>query len=342
MNHQTPVLAAMLLAFATASAQVASHAPTVFRQQSPNTSAAAANPPLSKIVVRINDSVLTESDLLREEYTIFPYARQHNGIPKDLAPQIRDGAMKMMIFEELVYQDALRQHMTVPASRMQRAEIDFRKQFPSPEVYDAFVKSEFHGSHALLIAKIRRSLLIDKYLQDRIESRSAISVADARAFYEKNPARFTHPETFTFQTISILPPANATAEQLKEGRTRAESALKQAKAAKTSEQFGLLAEKISDDDYRVMMGQHKPVPVDQLAPQVVAALKGMKPGDVSDLIQIEQAYTIVHLQVHAMAGETRFEEVKTQLMKDLHQRKENQLRSDLDQKLQKSAKIEVM
>ena len=68
------------------------------------------------------------------------------------------------------------------------------------------------------------------------------------------------------------------ADQLKEGRTRAEKALRQAKATKTAEEFGLLAEKISDDDYRVMMGQHKPVPVDQLAPQVVKALLGHEAG----------------------------------------------------------------
>ena len=98
-----------------------------------------------------------------------------------------------------------------------------------------------------------------------------MSPAEVRAYYDKNPVRFHHPETFTFQTISVLPPANATAEQLKEARTRAENALRQAKATKTAEEFGLLAEKISDDDYRVMMGQHKPLPVDQLAPQVAKA-----------------------------------------------------------------------
>ena len=158
----------------------------------------------------------------------------------------------------------------------------------------------------------------------------------------RTPAAFQHPESFTFQTISVLPPANATAEQLKEGRTRAENALRQAKATKTAEEFGLLAEKISDDDYRVMMGQHKPVPVDQLAPQVVKALLAMKAGDVSDVIQIEQAYTIVRLQEHTPAGKAKFEDVKAQLEKELQQNKKNQLRAALDKKLRQNAKIEEM
>ena len=104
----------------------------------------------------------------------------------------------------------------------------------------------------------------------------------------------------------------------------------------------MLAEKISDDDYRVMMGQHKPLPVDQMAPQVVKALLGMRPNDVSDLIQVENAYTIVRLQVHTPAGEAKFETVKAQLVKDMQQNKKNELRIALDKKLRQNAKIVEM
>jgi hypothetical protein len=47
------------------------------------------------------------------------------------------------------------------------------------------------------------------------------------------------------------------------------------------------------------------------------ALAGMKAGDVSDVIQIEQAYTIVRLGEHTPAGKAKFEEVKAQLEKEL-------------------------
>ncbi len=104
----------------------------------------------------------------------------------------------------------------------------------------------------------------------------------------------------------------------------------------------MLAEKISDDDYRVMMGQHKPLPVDQMGPQVVKVLLAMRPNEVSDLIQVENAYTIVRLQVHTPAGEAKFETVKAQLAKDMQQNKKNQLRMALDKKLRQNAKIVEM
>jgi parvulin-like peptidyl-prolyl isomerase len=225
---------------------------------------------------------------------------------------------------------------------MQSAEAEFKKQFATPEEYKSFLESEFHGSSQQLDEKIRRSLLIDGLLKTEVEDKCSVTPAEVRAFYDKNPARFRHPETYTFQTISVLPPQNATASQLKEGLARAQTALKQAKATKNAEGFGLLAEKISDDDYRVMMGQHKPVPVEQLAPEVVKFLSVMHPNDVSDLIQLGQAYTIVRLQAHTPAGQTNFDEVKGQLTKDLKDGKKNRLRSALDAKLRQKAKIEEL
>lgn len=342
MKRTFPTLSSLfllqVLALAPAGAQVASHAPTVFNQ-----SPAPQQPAPSltgKPVARVNGAILTDADLLREEYAIFPYGRQHNGIPKDLAPQIREGAMKMLIFEELVYQEALRRKMTVAPLKLEKSEADFRKQFATPEEFNAFLQSDFHGSELALQDKIRRSLLIDAFLKSEIESRSAVTPAELRAYYDKNPARFTRPETYTFQTITVLPPADATPAQLKEARTRAEQALRQAKPTKTNDEFGLLAEKISDDDYRVMEGQHKPMPVDQLAPQALTALKDMKPGDVSDLLQIGQIYTILRLNAHTPAGKQKFEEVQAQLRKELHETKTNQLRAALDKKLRENAKVE--
>jgi parvulin-like peptidyl-prolyl isomerase len=339
MNGKLLICGILLPAFTMASAQVASHAPTVAIKAPPAGPLTAA----SKPVARVNGAVLTQADLLREEYSIFPYARQHNGtIPPDMAPQIRDGALKMIIFEELVYQEAQRRKMIVPASKLQRAEADFRSQFETPEQYQALLQSEFHGSQQLLRKKIQRSLLIDAFLKAEVDNKSKISLAEAKAYYEKNPARFQYPESFTFQTISILPPKQATPDQLREGRERAADALRQAKATKTVEEFGLLAERISDDDYRVMMGQHRPVDRDKLPPQVVKVLLSMKPGDVSELIQVEQAYTIVRLQEHILAGKLKFEDVKAKLERDLQQSKTNQLRATLDKKLRQNAKIEEL
>jgi peptidyl-prolyl cis-trans isomerase SurA len=332
------LIGVVLLVSVAMFAQVASHAPTAAASATPVSVQPAAQP-----VARVNGAVLTDRDLQREIFTIFPYARQHGGaVPKELEPEIRKGALQMIIFEELVYQEAQRRRMTIPPAYMSRAETDFRKQFPTAEDYKNFLELEFKGSQQAMREKIRRSLLIEELLKAEVDSKSTVSIAEAKAYYDKNPGIFQYEETFSIQTISFVPPEKATASQVQETRKRAEETLPMAKAAKTYEEFGLLADKVSEDDYRVMMGDHKPLSRSKLAPMVLQALSNLQPGQVSDIIQVENIYTIVRLNKHVPAGKKKFEEVKGQLIPQLEKGKTNQIRANLDRKLKQKAKIEVL
>jgi peptidyl-prolyl cis-trans isomerase SurA len=339
MKTRLLIFVLVLMTISRASGQLmASHGST---QSPPKPAATIA--PTGKPVARVNGAVLTDRDLLREEYTIFPYARQHNGaIPADMEPGIRDGAMKMIVFEELVYQEALRRKMIVPAEKLQQAEKDFRGQFSSPDKFQDFLKSEFQGSEQGLREKIRRSLLIDALLKTEVANRSVVTPVEVKAYYDKNPARFHFPEAFAIQTISFLPPAKATPQQVEEARKRAEAALPQAKATKNYEEFGILAEKISEDDYRVMMGDHKAVDRSKLAPEAVKVLLTMQRGQVTNVLQVGQIYTIIRLNQHVPAGQYKFADVKTPLKKELETEKTNQVRAALGKKLRQNAKIEVL
>ncbi|HMK21106.1 MAG TPA: peptidyl-prolyl cis-trans isomerase [Terriglobales bacterium] len=303
----------------------------------------AVSEPAARPVARVNGSVLTDRDLRREMYTIFPYAGQHNGgFPKAMEADIRAGALKMIVFEELVYQEARRRGMTVPAAKMDRAVTEFRKQFKTPDDYRAFMSTECNNSQKVLRARIERSLLIEQLLNAEISSRSAVSPSQVKAYYDKNLNQFRIPETYSIQTISILPPQNATPSQVKEARKRAEDALNQAKATKNYEEFGVLAEKISEDDYRVMMGDRHAVDKSKLPAQVLQAVQAMQPGQTSSLVAIENGYTIIRLNAHNPAGTEKFEQVKDTLHKQLKQQKSEQLRSALDKKLRARAKIEEL
>ncbi len=339
MKYRLPITL-LAVAFSAASAQVASHTPTAIA----NTASAQTSPlqVSDRPVARVNGAVLTDRDLLREMYAIFPYAQQHNGFPKAQEAAIRQGALEMIIFEELVYQEAVRRKLVIPAEKLNHAETDFRKQFNSPDQYQQYLQSEMHGSEQQVRQQIRRSLLIEQVLKTDVELRDTATPAEVQAYYQKNAARFKQPETFTFQSVSIVPPLKATADQAKQARTKAEDALRQAKATKSYQDFGLLAEKVSEDDFRVNMGDHKVVASDKLPPQVVKTLQAMQSGQVSGLIQIESAYTIIRLNAHTPARTKPFSEVKSELKADLLKSKYERLRSNLAKQLRAKAKIEMV
>ena len=332
------VVVLILTTLSTASAQVASHAPVV----APAPAASGGiSPPVGRPVVRVNGAVLTDRDLLREMYNIFPYARQHNGFPQGMEAGIRDGAMKMMIFEELVYQEAKRRNLTVPPADLARAQAEFRQQFTSPQQYQQFLQAEFRGSDSLLRAKMERSLLIDKLLKLEVTDKASVSIAEAKAYFDQHPERFNQPESFTFQSISILPPPNPNAAQIQEAHERAEHALRLAQATKSHDEFGVLAEKISEDDFRVMMGDHQAADRAKLPPPVVKALLALQPGQVSGLVAFDaNDCTILRLTSHIPAGMQKFEAIQEALRDQLAKEKNEQLRSALAAKLSRNARIE--
>jgi parvulin-like peptidyl-prolyl isomerase len=323
-----------------AAAQVASHAPNGM-----GTSPAAAQvapPQISdKPVARVNGRVLTDRDLLREMFAIFPYAKQHNGFPKAQEASIRQGALEMIIFEELVYQEAERRKLTVSAARLNNAEAEFQKQFHSPDEYAQYLQTEMNGSRPSLRKQIERSLLIEQVLKAEVEDKDVVTLAEARAYYDKHPERYQRGESFNFQSISILPPPKATPEAIAANRRRAEDALRQAKATKGYQDFGLLAEKLSEDDFRVNMGDHKAVGRDRLPPQIVKAALAMQSGQVSGLIQIDNAFTIFRLNAHNPASKQPFAEVKADLRAELQKSKYERLRSGFAKQLRAKAKIEL-
>ncbi len=340
MKYQLSALL-IVVAIGSAAGQVASHSPTGIlapaSATAPQVSVLKVN---DKPVARVNGVVLTDRDLLREMFTIFPYAKQHNGFPKAQETAIRQGALEMIIFEELVYQNAMQRKLSISPAQLNQAESQFQKQFNSPDQYEQYMQSEMQGSRQVLRKQIQRSLLIEEVLKSEVGDKSAVSLAEVKDYYDKNGARFEQGESFAFQSISILPPREAKAPV--DVRKRADEALRQASTTKSYQDFGLLAEKISEDDFRVNMGDHKAISRDKLPPQVAKALLAMKPGQVSGLIQIENAFTIVRLNIHTPARKRPFAEVKADLRVELQKSKYEQLRSGLAKRLRAKAKIEVV
>ena len=343
MKYPFSSVAVFLLVATSAFPQLSSHAPTAVAKQRVASATTAVAAPVNdlKPVARVNGTVLTERDLMREIYAIFPYAAQHNGIPKKMEPEMRKGALAMIEFEELVYQEGVRRGVTISSETLRTSEAKLRQKFDTQQAWDEFVKVQF-GNHEALREKIRRSLTIEIMMKREITDKAAVTDAQAKAFYDANPKQFDRPETFTIQTISIIPPVNGGPEVNKEAGKRAQDAIAQAKKTNSYKEFGLLAEKMSDDDWHVNMGDRKAVPGTALPPEVVKVLVTMKPGQVTDLIRLGDNYTIVRLNAHDPAGRVKFLDVKAKLAEDLQKSKSEQLRVSLDKKLRQSAKVEEL
>jgi len=338
MKATFSIAALVVLISVVAGAQVASHTPTVN-----TTLPATVTGPTDRPVVRVNGAVLTDRDLVREMMNVFPYARQHGGkFPKDSETEIRKSALRNIEFEELAYQEAKRRGLVVLAPKLNQAVKDFRAQFDTEAEYQQYLKAEQKGSLDELRSKIRRAILIDMILKSEVENRAKLTDVQLRAFYAKNPDRFRKPDSVSIQTITIAYGDNPSAADKQKARQRAEDALKQAKATKDYEGFGRLAEKVSMDDWRVMMGDHKWLHRGRMPEAVEKVAFTMKAGQVSDTIDAGDSFVIVRVNGREDSHLVAFDEVKPRLKQDLEKQKKDELRAAFDQRLRKNAKIEEL
>src|SRR5215470_3186064 len=299
--------------------------------------------PTGKPVARINGTVLTDRDLLREMMTIFPYAGQHGGkFPQSMEADIRRGALDMIEFDELVYQEAVRRNFRVSSTRLDVGMKAFREQFNGSDEYRAYLKAECNGSTAQLREKIRRSMMIEDLLQVEVTRKATVRDEDVKSFYQKNPARFYSPESVSVQTISLVIPDNATPQQQASIRKRAQEALRQARSTKGYEDFGMLAEQLSEDDWRVMMGDHNFITREQMPPEAAKIAFTLKTGQVSELIRAENSWCILRVNGHRDAQQATYDQVRVSLKKELVANKVETLRRTLHQQLRKTAKVEEM
>jgi len=296
-----------------------------------------------KPVARINGIVLTDKDLLREMLAMFPYANQHGGtFPKAMEADIRRGALSMIEFEELVFQEAKHRKMTVTPKRLDSAIEAFNAQFSSEEQFHSYVKNEFNGSLSNLREKIRRSIMIDDLLKTEVTQKAAVTEAQVRTYYEKYRSRFYDPESLAIQTISLAIPEHATPQHVAQVSKHAEDVLRQAKDTKNYEGFGRLAEKVSEDDWRVMMGDHHSVSRAEMPPDIAKVAWAMQPGQISELIRSENWFCIVRVSARQAGRQIPFAEVKAKLKKDLQATKVEDLRANLHRQLRAKARVEEL
>ena len=296
-----------------------------------------------KPVARVNGALLTDKDLLREMLAMFPYATQHGGkFPKAMENDIRRGALSMIEFEELVYQEAERRKITISNARLEHALQAFQAQFESKSAYLSYLKDEFDWSEGALREKIRRSILIDELLKSEVTQKASVSDAAVRAYYDKNRARFYAPETVAIQTISIAIPENATQQQLDVTRRRADESLAAAKKTKSYEEFGILAEKSSQDDWRVMMGDHQLVSQAEMPPELAKVAFALQPGQMSEVVRAEGWWCILRVNSRQPGHQLEFKDVKANLKKEMESSRVEDLRSAFHRQLRKGARVEEL
>ena len=184
--------------------------------------------------------------------------------------------------------------------------------------------------------EIEKEMMFKQQVRDKVD----ITQADLQTYYDAHKADFTVVnERLKIAQILIGVPQNATPQQVATLQAKADRIRKEAVAGAD---FADLARKYSDDSSKNSGGELGWFGPQDILDQIYAAVKNLKPGDVSQVVRTNHGFHILKLDEHQVAGPRPLDDVKDQIRNLLiDQRANTQLENWIDTDLAKQHDVET-
>jgi peptidyl-prolyl cis-trans isomerase SurA len=283
----------------------------VEQQPDADEAAEAGTPAVDRVVASVDGDPIT----MRE---VKDFSAQH-GQPIDTddfaSSDTAKTAVKALIGEKLLEQEVKKYDDKIDDEQVDKY-IDKLRQ--AKHMSDAEFQAQLRAS-GMTNDELRKRVRLDleKAMMIEQEVRDKINVPDAdiKAYYEAHQQDFTiDKERLRLAQILIALPPNATPAQVSAAQKKA--ATIRARALKGSD-FGDLARLYSDDDSKSNGGELGWFAPGDIMDQILAAVKPLKPGEISAPVRTNHGIHIVKLEEHQVPGVLPLNEVKAQIRDQL-------------------------
>jgi parvulin-like peptidyl-prolyl isomerase len=190
-------------------------------------------------------------------------------------------------------------------------------------------------------SNVRRQIEVLTMIDREIRQKIVVSQAQIAAYYKDHQSDFTiSQEKYELAQILVAVPAGATPAQVEAARAKAENIHKKLVGGAD---FASMAQQYSDDDSKSKGGELGYFSPDELNDQVEAAIKNLKPGQISEVVRTKYGFHIVKLEQHQQPGVRTLDQVKDEIRDSLMTEKARaQFQKWVDQSLVKQHYVEIM
>jgi parvulin-like peptidyl-prolyl isomerase len=268
---------------------------------------------------------------------LVPQESYHRSVSAQRRAELRQKALQSLIDEELQYQDGIAQHVRITPAEIDAGIAKAARRFSSR---DAFHEALRRAGATMADARreVRRTLTIQKARQRAVTRNCQVGRAEAQRFFAEHPDRFVVPEQVRVFAITVGVEPSGGRQQWEEARTRAEDVLRQLKAGGVFED---LARTYSTDPSTSRGGDMGLVHRGSLQEEFEQAIRDLKPGQVSGIVQTIYGYHIVKLGETRPPARQTFAQAGAELRKNLTATKCTDQQSTWLARLRATARIEM-
>ena len=287
--------------------------------------------PVPKVVAKVNGTELT-SDLLKREMIAYRLLanRQEKNIETEDEGKIARGLLMKAIDDELIYQQGLKQNISIDSVTIDRELNHIQSQFPDKKLFLAALAAQ-RLTFDVLKKNIKKTLVKEAFVRANIAPKVQVTDDKVKSFYDKNQATFIKPETFKVSHIyvSIPAPGDGEAESL-EDRAKAKEIIDWVKnearkkitqaslALKKGKSFTSVAKEFSEDPKTFDKGGNLGFMMkNQTLPEISSAMVKLTVGEISSVIESSLGFHIIQLTEKKESHVIALDEVKPEILNHL-------------------------
>jgi peptidyl-prolyl cis-trans isomerase C len=312
---------------------------------SPSAAAAppvAAPPPaapvpekLPEVLARVNNEEVKKVDFDR---LLTDIVLNNGPVPPDRRDEIMRRILDELVTYTVLKQEAAARHVEVTDAEVDQQVEVLRQQSGSEENFKKAL-----AARKLTLAKLksdaRIQVAIGKMVNAQVQTATAATDAEAKAFYDQNLDKFKRDEEVKASHILILVDASADDAAKAAAKAKMEQVLKRAKGG---EDFAALARENSQDGSAAQGGDLGYFPRAKMVKPFADAAFALKPGEISDIVTTQFGLHIIKTTDKKPASTVPLEEASPKVKEFLTGQKKQQQAQAFIAGLRQKAKIEVL
>ncbi|MEJ2657782.1 MAG: peptidylprolyl isomerase [Desulfobacterales bacterium] len=304
--------------------------------------AAKSTETVDRIVAVVNDDVITLFDL---NAVMKPYIEKIRtiGYPpekeKQMIFKVRESMLDRLINEKIEDQEIKRSKITIDEDEVDRAIERIKKtayytdeDLRAELAKDGLTMKEYRE-------KIKDQILRTKLVNLDVKSKIVITKEDIKAYYEKHLDKYGGKQQYHLRNIIMTVPRFAGSNKRNEIKAKMDEILEELKAGKS---FQALAKKYSESPSASDGGDLGLFEFDSLSPELQKAIKKIKPGEFTPVLDTDHGYQIFFLEKIVSTSGKPLEAVLPEIERILYEENVDQKYNTWIESLRKQADIKII
>jgi peptidyl-prolyl cis-trans isomerase C len=257
----------------------------------------------------VNGTTITRGELERAMNTLLANQGKQS-IPPELKKQAEAATLEQLIAAELLYQEGSKLEIKDIEQKIADKIKQSKAKIGSEEAFAAALKSVGLTDKELTVLT-RKDIVITNLIDSEIASKMTATEAEAKKFYDDNIDKFKKEESVRASHILCSVDPQATPEDKKKAKEKAEALLKRVKGG---EDFAAVAKAESGCPSGKNGGDLGEFGRGQMVKPFEDTAFSLKPGELSDVVETQFGYHIIKVVDKKPAVTTNYDDVKLKIV----------------------------